>query len=324
MLKITAKFRQLSTVLIIALIGVLPVFAQNIPLEAGTWAIEWSPDGTMLATANPGGKVYIYDSTGQLLQTLPGHERRAGAVTWSTNGQFLATSGWDGYVRIWDIQRGALVKEIEVFYGVFVMDWQPGGAYLLTATSDTLQAWNTNTWQVITFDAGITILDLEWNPKGTGFAIAYTGGLATATIEDEIFTGFERIEQVAVNSVDWSQDGTRLVAASGVTGDVTLWDMVNNQADVLFETDEAIWDAVFADEIGRKVIAVTELGNVYLLDANTDNAQSIYESDNWLWSVAWNPVDKLFGVVGTKETSSSRSTEESGLLEIGSLPIPAK
>lgn len=302
--------------------------AQTPKLEEGIWAVAWSPDGQMLATANPGGKVYIYDSEGQLIHTLSGHDRRAGGLAWSPDSKWLATGGMDNYVRIWDIENGNLIREINAHASILILDWQPNGNYLVAASSDTLQAWNTETWHEFVFESGITILDLEWNPTGTRFAFVFYGGMATATINDDDFTDVHVFsETIHANSVSWSRDGTRLVTAGGQEGRVRLWDVESEQQiSVLLESDEAIWDAIFLDELGEQVLAVTEGGNIHRIDVSSQSVVSTQMEDAWLWAAAWNPLrDRLVlgGLIElsdeARDASAINDFQATGFLKIISI-----
>ncbi|MBP6298149.1 MAG: hypothetical protein KA401_02290 [Anaerolineae bacterium] len=292
--------------------------AQHVPLEAGVWGIEWSPDGALLASANPEGRIFIYDTDQNLVRTLPGHSRRAIAVSWSPDGTKLATGGWDNYVRIWEVSTGDLLQELTVYFGAHIVDWQPTREYLLTATSDTLQAWNTVTWEPITFGAGITLLDIEWNVGGTQFAMTYTGGIATASIEDGSFKYFEYVRDVAANSITWSSDSTRLLTAGGLDGTITLWDVATmEQVRIILQADVPIWDAVFMDESAITIAAVSANGSIYLAHvADGEIVNTFTQPNAQLWAVAWNPELALLAFSGHIENQSRESGETTSVLEM--------
>lgn len=308
-------------------ISYFPTQAQEDKPEEGTWGIAWSPDGTRLATANPGGQIYIRDETGGLQQTLAGHEGRALAVTWSPDGNLLASGGLDPFIRVWNVETGQLTRQIEAFSeGVYTLAWQPTGGQLLAAGFDKFRAWDTSSWEPITEIVSVSILDLSWSPDGSRFAYASTpDNVGVATIEDgEVdATSFDG-HTLFPYSVAWSLDGDRIISAGGRDGSVRLWDAeTGEQLSILLQTDQTITDAAFTNSEGTQVTAITEEGSVYVLNASTGTIEQTLTKDAHLWAIAWNPANDLLAMSGlveaTQETgdvTSAAAIQATGFLEI--------
>lgn len=72
--------------------------------EGWVTAVEFSPDGSRIATASEDRTARIWDSaTGTLLMTLRGHEEGLNSVAFSPNGEMLITASEDKTARIWVI-----------------------------------------------------------------------------------------------------------------------------------------------------------------------------------------------------------------------------
>lgn len=297
--------------------------------EAGTWDVAWSPDGIRLATANPAGEIYIRDQFGELLQMLPGHQDRASAVTWSPDGQFLASGGWDAVIRIWNTTTGELIHEINAFPdGVFALAWQPTGGQLLAAGFDTFRAWDTLTWEPITNPLSVTLLDLQWSPDGSRFAFAAISNIGTATITNGTIevSNFERHHEGGfVYGIDWSPDGSQLISAGGRDGSVRLWDVeTGKQLTVLLQTGETVTDATFINAVTSQVAAITDEGDIYIINPENGAVERTFNVDAYLSALAWNPEIHLLALSGLVENRSeslqiTTNGDTTGFLEVISL-----
>lgn len=86
--------RQYLFIFVTMLLVTMTVGAQTIffvdPGE-GTRQIKWNPDGTMLATANPDGKVRIWEASGELLAVFVADSKGVKTVDWHPDGTRLAS-----------------------------------------------------------------------------------------------------------------------------------------------------------------------------------------------------------------------------------------
>ena len=75
------------------------------------WYIQFSNDGTLLASASKNAKVYIYDTVAfSQVQSLDGHTSGVGYLAWSPDDSKLITcsSATECAARIWDVRVRAL------------------------------------------------------------------------------------------------------------------------------------------------------------------------------------------------------------------------
>jgi DNA-binding SARP family transcriptional activator len=111
---------------------------------------EFSPDGSLVATASRDGTARVWDvGTGQLRHTLE-HTDQVWSASFSPTGSQLVTCGEKGRASVWDVGTGRLLYALEghtdtVCYAEFSVD----GAQILTASWDGMAGvWDGRTGQL--------------------------------------------------------------------------------------------------------------------------------------------------------------------------------
>jgi WD40 repeat protein len=92
-------------------------------------AIEFSPNGRMLATGDRAGNAFLWETRGAREDAvLKGHGGGITAVAWRGDGDVLATASEDGHIRIWNRRSGEKMKDWEAHRGgVQGLCWLPDG-----------------------------------------------------------------------------------------------------------------------------------------------------------------------------------------------------
>jgi WD40 repeat protein len=180
---------------------------QNAPLatqltrhSSGLYAVMFSPDGKLLASASWDHTVRLWDSSDPnnpepVGQPLKGHTNFVTSVAFSPDGKTLASSSGDRTVRLWDLTTPTDVKEITASLtgggGFYLVVFSPDGR-TLAAPSDDGTVW---LWDVANRHA----------PHPRPVLSGHTG---------------------AVRAVAFSPNG-RILASAGNDKTVRLWDVTD-------------------------------------------------------------------------------------------------
>jgi WD40 repeat protein len=137
-------------------------------------SIDWSPDGTRVATAGGERTARIWDAaTGALLHALAGHTHVIQHVAWSPDGARVATASHDRTVILWDANTGSPIDTLVVRgYGLPRVEWSPDGEMLATAGADSKgiiwdAATGTIRHRLLHYQL---VVRAEWSPNGLQLA----------------------------------------------------------------------------------------------------------------------------------------------------------
>jgi WD40 repeat protein len=250
-----------------AMTALLAEQQQQGTLPAGpstVFAVAFSHDGTLLATADADGTVRLWNTTTGHAAAPPIHaSARWGVhgVAFSPDGTLLATADGDGTVRLWKWATGRQVgKTLHASarttnrYGVRAVAFSPDGKLLATAAADgTVRLWNLATGR----PAGAPLhASARWGVYGVAFSpngklLASVGGDNTVRLWNPV-TGRPAGAPLQIHSgplgglgaVAFSPDG-KLLAAGGGDGVVRLWNPATGRPIAALQTGSGAIGGVF-------------------------------------------------------------------------------
>lgn len=90
--------------------------------------LEWSVDGSLLATGCMDGIARLWSREGILRHSLDAHSESIFSLRFDAAGKRLLTGSYDKCVSVWDVSTGKLQHKFESHSAqVLDVDWKPGG-----------------------------------------------------------------------------------------------------------------------------------------------------------------------------------------------------
>jgi WD40 repeat protein len=110
--------------------------------EGEVWHVQFSNDGTKLATASQDKTVLIYSTTNfEILHKLERHEKEVTFVAWSPDDMKIISCSKDGKARVWDVASGRLMRDVEHnandnSHAITSATWGPDSEQFATSSHD--------------------------------------------------------------------------------------------------------------------------------------------------------------------------------------------
>lgn len=238
-------------------------------------AVEFSPDGSRLATADWFGPVKIWRTDSW--QTVSTLGRLSHSVTFSADGRQIATSAGTGLAGIWDIRSGQQVLSVGPEpYATDVVSLSVDGKRLATAT----MYGATTVWELPSGKPMFAVTRSNSNAPcvvfsrdGGRVAACGNSGENTASVLDAL-TGAELLTLTGhtqyVLDVSFNSDGSRIATASW-DGTARIWDAASGKELVTLRGHDGPVEGVSFSPDGRQVATGGTDKTVRLWDAQSGN-----------------------------------------------------
>lgn len=202
--------------------------------EGSVLTLEWSLDGTMIASGSgtdkvainniPENMIKIWDfSSEKVIANITGHKDGVMNLKWSPDGSQIATASDDKVITLWSTTNWTRIINLTGHtLGVLDVDWSPDGMMLVSGSRD----YKVRTWNVLSgeplekWTEPNCVRSVHWHPDGE--FIANSGvdevmlkirNATTGTIM-KTFTESADTKSVVMSS-RWSSDGKKLAAGAG-------------------------------------------------------------------------------------------------------------
>ncbi|KYC40890.1 hypothetical protein WA1_25050 [Scytonema hofmannii PCC 7110] len=267
------------------------VFAETF---GGVSSVAFSPDGKLLATADTGGEIHLYQvSDWKHLLTCKGHTNWIPSVAFSPDGSILASGSSDYTVRLWDVGTGRCLQTFQKHTNeIWSVAFSPDGNTLVSGSNDcTIRLWSVSTGECLRTFRGHTnwVISVAFSPDGQTLASGSDDN--TLRLWDigtdeckKIFQGHDD----GVRSITISPDG-RILVSSSDDQTVKLWDLNTGEcSETLHGHCAPVWSSAISPQ-GNLIASGSLDQTVRLWNISTGQCLRILQGHSgWVLSVVFN------------------------------------
>jgi WD40 repeat protein len=186
-------------------------------------AIAYAPDGKTIAVGGSDRYIYFFDAaTGAPAGRLEGNTKPIGTLAFSPDGRFLVAGEKYGALRVWDVQGRKLLKEFSKGFPFSpeIVKFAPGGKEFLVAYSGTgIELWDAANWtpirQICVEDSGESGFSYDCGPEASSVEFSPDGTRIIAAYKNGLINILDKDQPKPIRSIKYGGGENQVAMAAG-------------------------------------------------------------------------------------------------------------
>ncbi|KAL0481146.1 transducin (beta)-like 1 [Acrasis kona] len=268
--------------------------------------LDWSGDGSMLATGSYDGKARIWNSEGSLLCTLDKHKGPIFSLKWNKKGDYLLSGSVDNTAIIWDVSNGEVKQQFRNHTAPTLdVDWRNDVSFATCSTDKMIYVCKLGDQRPMRVFQGHEdeVNAIRWDPSGN--LLASCSDDFTAKIwsmkHDQCLHDF-REHTKEIYTIKWSPtgQGTRysnsdvVLASASFDATIKIWDVnVGKCLYSLIKHKDPVYSVAFSPN-GEYLASGSYDRSLHIWSVKDGKLIKTFHGNGSIFEVCWNSAgDKV-------------------------------
>lgn len=274
-------------------------------------ALEWSYDGSLLATGSFEGYGHIWTVNGTLSTALGKHAGPIFAMKWNKRGDYILSAGADKKAVVWDRSTGFCIQQFAFHSApVIDVDWKTDSCFASCSTDNRIFICELNSNQPIRTFLGHQdeVNAVKWNPQGE--LLASCSDDATLKIwnmhQDTPLSDL-RVHNKEIYTIKWSPTGPgtqfpnmmSILASGSFDSTIRLWDVERGLTlHALTKHSEPVYCIDFSPN-GQFLVSGSLDNWICVWSTNNGELVRYFKAPDSIYEVCWNSSGTKIGATSS-------------------------
>eukprot|EP01027_Heterolobosea_sp_BB2_P017788 GEZU01025163.1.p1 GENE.GEZU01025163.1~~GEZU01025163.1.p1 ORF type:complete len:516 (-),score=84.30 GEZU01025163.1:1180-2727(-) len=262
--------------------------------------LDWSGDGSMLATGSYDGKARVWTEKGDLKMTLNRHKGPIFSLKWNKQGNYLLSGSVDNTAIIWDVKTGEVKQQFEFHTAPTLdVDWRNNYSFATCSTDKMIYVCKLGETKPLKAFAGHKdeVNAIKWDPSGSLLASCsddYTAKIWNMKSDTCVQDFREHTKEIY--TIKWSPTGPHtdnpnrdlVLASASFDASIKIWDVTAGKCLYsLTEHSDPVYSVSFSPD-GQFLASGSFDRCLHIWSVKDGKLVRTYNGSGSIFEVCWN------------------------------------